>query len=150
MKLAVLVVFHVLSVNLTPTSRMNTVSEYCDCNNEVANKFENLNKVGSRGKCMEDLRDVFWSMFEDWGFGSSKTSELSNPVQLSVVRFDRCTQGACRVAAQLATRRGGGGEAGNRSGVFKSGEDSLKVAMQHTALHTDANRGRQRYKKYLE
>ena len=75
---------------------------------------------------------------------------LSNPVQLSVVRFDRCTQGACRVAAQLATRRGGGGEAGNRSGVFKSGEDSLKVAMQHTALHTDANRGRLRYKKYLE
>ena len=64
MKLALLVVFHVLSVNLTPTSRMNTVSEYCDCNNEVANKFENLNKVGSRGKCMEDLRDVFWSMFE--------------------------------------------------------------------------------------
>lgn len=64
MKLAVLVVFHVLSVNLTPTSRMNTVSEYCDCNKEVANKFENLNKVGSRGKCMEDLRDVFWSMFE--------------------------------------------------------------------------------------
>ena len=108
MKLAVLVAFHVLSVNLTPTSRMNTVSEYCDCNKEVANKFENLNKVGSRGKCMEDLRDVFWSMFEDWGFGSSKTSELSNPVQLSVVRFDRCTQGACRVAAQLATRRGGG------------------------------------------
>jgi hypothetical protein len=43
---------------------MNTVSEYCDCNKEVANKFENLNKVGSRGKCMEDLRDVFWSMFE--------------------------------------------------------------------------------------
>ena len=30
----------------------------------MANKFENLNKVGSRGKCMEDLRDVFWSMFE--------------------------------------------------------------------------------------
>ena len=71
----VLVVFHVLSVNLTPTSRINTVSEYCDCNKEVANKFENLNKVGSRGKCMEDLRDVFWSMFEDWGFGSSKTSD---------------------------------------------------------------------------
>ena len=59
-----------------------------------------------------------------------------------------------RVVSQRSSQLGEGAGArrypGNRSGVFKSGEDSLKVAMQHTALHTDANRGRQRYKKYLE
>lgn len=117
MKLAVLVVFHVLSVNLTPTSRMNTVSEYCDCNNEVANKFENLNKVGSRGKCMEDLRDVFWSMFEMFEvIGVLAVQRLANSQILFSCPLSGLT-GAhkVRVVSQRSSQlgeAGGGGEAG--------------------------------------
>jgi hypothetical protein len=118
MKLAVLVVFHVLSVNLTPTSRMNTVSEYCDCNNEVANKFENLNKVGSRGKCMEDLRDVFWSMFEMFEvIGVLAVQRLAiKSAHRSTLRgvAQQCKQletdpRPCGHMSRLATRGAGGG-----------------------------------------